>query len=29
MKITREIVEAHLNCKTKGHLKFAGETGPR
>ncbi len=27
MKITREVLEAYLNCKTKGHLKLAGETG--
>jgi hypothetical protein len=29
MKITKEIVEAHLNCKTKAHLKLAGETGTK
>src|SRR5262245_40653242 len=27
MKITNEILEAYLNCKTKAHLKLAGETG--
>src|SRR5262245_17120243 len=27
MRITSEILEAYLNCKTKGHLKLAGETG--
>ena len=27
MKITKEAVEAHLACKTKGHLKLAGEAG--
>src|SRR5262249_552071 len=27
MKITNEILEAYLNCKTKGHLKLAGEAG--
>ena len=26
-KITREVLEAHLNCKLKGHLKLAGERG--
>jgi predicted RecB family nuclease len=26
-KITREILEGWLNCKTKGHLKLAGECG--
>jgi predicted RecB family nuclease len=26
-KFTREIIEAYLNCKTKGHLKLAGERG--
>src|SRR5215831_20470694 len=29
MKITKEILEAHLNCKFKGHLKLAGEVGAR
>ena len=29
MKITNEILEAYLNCKTKGHLKLAGETGTK
>lgn len=27
MKITNEILEGYLNCKTKGHLKLAGEGG--
>jgi len=27
MKITNEILEGYLNCKTKGHLKLAGESG--
>jgi len=27
MKITNEILEGYLNCKTKGHLKLAGEVG--
>jgi predicted RecB family nuclease len=27
-KITREVLEAHLDCKYKGHLKLAGEQGP-
>lgn len=27
MKITNEILEGYLNCKTKGHLKLAGERG--
>ena len=27
MKITNEILEGHLNCKFKGHLKLAGEVG--
>jgi len=26
-KITREIIESYLNCKYKGHLKLAGESG--
>ena len=26
-KITNEILEAHLNCTTKGRLKLAGEIG--
>ncbi len=26
-KITREILEAYLNCKTKAHLKLAGQQG--
>ncbi len=25
--ITREVLEAYLNCKLKGHLKLAGQTG--
>ena len=29
MKITNEILEAYLNCKTKGHLKLAGESGTK
>jgi predicted RecB family nuclease len=29
MKITNEILEAYLNCKTKAHLKLAGETGTK
>src|SRR5271166_236576 len=29
MKITNEILEAYLNCKTKGHLKLVGETGTK
>ena len=29
MKITNEVLEAHLNCKSKGHLKLAGEVGTR
>src|SRR3954453_712095 len=27
MKITNEVVEGYLACKTKGHLKLAGEAG--
>jgi predicted RecB family nuclease len=27
MKITREVLESYLNCKTKGRLKLAGEPG--
>jgi predicted RecB family nuclease len=27
MKITNEVLEAYLNCKYKGHLKLAGESG--
>jgi predicted RecB family nuclease len=26
-KITREIIESHLNCKYKGHLKLTGASG--
>ena len=29
MKITNEILEGYLNCKTKGHLKLVGETGTK
>src|SRR4051794_30968676 len=29
MKITNEVLEGHLNCKTKGRLKLAGETGTK
>ena len=29
MKITNEVLEAHLNCRFKGHLKLAGEVGTR
>jgi predicted RecB family nuclease len=29
MKITNEALETYLECKTKGHLKLAGESGPR
>jgi hypothetical protein len=28
-KITREILESHLKCRYKGHLKLAGEQGVR
>ena len=28
-KITREVLEAYLNCKTKAHLKLAGQQGIR
>jgi hypothetical protein len=28
-KITRDIVESYLNCKYKGHLKLAGDSGTR
>ena len=27
MTITNDIIESHLNCKVKGHLKLAGECG--
>src|SRR5713226_1147032 len=27
MKITNEVLEGYLNCKTKSHLKLAGEHG--
>ena len=27
MKITSEVLEAYLNCKTKGRLKLTGESG--
>jgi len=26
MNITNEVLEGYLNCKTKGHLKLAGES---
>ena len=26
-KITREVLESYLNCKTKAHLKLAGHQG--
>jgi len=29
MRITNEILEAYLNCKTKGHLKLVGQTGTK
>jgi hypothetical protein len=29
MRITNEILEAYLNCKTKGYLKLVGETGTK
>jgi hypothetical protein len=28
-KITRDIIESFLNCKLKGHLKLAGESGTK
>ena len=28
-KITRDIIESYLNCKTKGHLKLVGESGTK
>ena len=28
-RITRNIIESYLNCKYKGHLKLAGESGTR
>src|SRR4051794_20534990 len=28
-KITREVLESYLNCKYKGHLKLAGESGTK
>src|SRR5215472_8336508 len=28
-KITREILESYLSCKTKAHLKLAGQPGSR
>jgi hypothetical protein len=28
-KIIRDIIESYLNCKLKGHLKLAGESGTR
>src|SRR4051812_16995860 len=27
MKITNEVLEGYMNCKTKGRLKLAGESG--
>ena len=27
MKITNEVLEGYLNCKTKGHLKLTGQSG--
>ena len=29
MKITKEVLEGYLNCKLKGHLKLAGESGSK
>ena len=29
MKITREVLEAHFCCKTKGRLKLLGEAGAK
>jgi uncharacterized delta-60 repeat protein len=29
MKITNEVLESYLDCRTKGHLKLSGETGPK
>src|SRR3954470_11165130 len=29
MKITNEILEAYLNCRTKGYLKLVGETATK
>jgi hypothetical protein len=29
VKITREVLESHLNCKYKGHLKLLGEQGTK
>jgi predicted RecB family nuclease len=29
MKITNEVLEGYLNCKTKGHLKLVGESGTK
>jgi predicted RecB family nuclease len=29
MKITNKVLEAHLNCRFKSHLKLAGEVGTR
>ena len=26
-KITRQVLESYLNCKTKAHLKLAGQQG--
>jgi hypothetical protein len=27
MKITRDVLESYLHCKTKAHLKLAGHQG--
>ena len=27
MKITRDVLESYLHCKTKAHLKLAGQQG--
>jgi hypothetical protein len=29
MRITNEVLEAYLNCKTKAHLKLASESGTK
>src|SRR5580692_1707232 len=28
-KITRDVLESYLHCKTKGHLKLAGQQGTK
>ena len=28
-KITREVLEGYLHCKTKGHLKLVGQPGSK